>query len=107
MSRSHKHTPVSSNASPVSEKSDKKIWHSRMRAKQRDQLAHADEHAEDLLPVSVHEVSNPYSMAKDGRSYQTEAEVVNIAKKAAHRKYRGGESLEVAFEREMAKIRSK
>jgi hypothetical protein len=78
-----------------------------MRAKQRDQLAHADEHAEDLLPVTVHEVSNPYSMAKDGRSYQTEAEVVNIAKKTAQRKYRGGENQEVALEREIAKLRSK
>jgi hypothetical protein len=107
MSRSHKHTPVSSKTTSASEKSDKKIWHSRMRAKQRDQLAHADEHAEDLLPVAVHEVSNPYSMAKDGRSYQTEAEVVNIAKNAAQRKYRGGESQEVAVEREMAKLRSK
>lgn len=107
MSRSRKHTPVSGNTTAVSEKSDKKIWHSRMRARQRDQLAHADDQADDLMPVLVNEVSNPYSMAKDGRSYQSDVKLVNTATRVARRKCRGQESQEGLTERELVKLMAK
>lgn len=107
MSRSHKHTPVSGNTTAVSEKSDKKIWHSRMRARQRDQLSHADDKADDLMPVLVNEVSNPYSMAKDGRSYLSDVKLVNIATRVASRKCSGQESQEGLKERELVKLMAK
>ena len=107
MSRSHKHTPIMANSSAASEKTDKKIWHSRMRARQRDELVHADREADDLLPVAVNQVSNPYSMAKDGRSYQPLPKQVNIAQKNARHKSKRMATREDQIEREMVKLMAK
>ena len=63
MSRSRKRTPIHGIADG-SEKKDKKIWHSRMRAKEREAIHRGDE----VFPDEK-EVSNPWSMAKDGKRY--------------------------------------
>ena len=60
MSRSRKKTPVTHIAAP-SERSDKVIWHGRMRAREREALAHGKE-----MP-DIKDVSNPWYMGKDGR----------------------------------------
>lgn len=67
MSRSHKKRPFLTIVVAHSEKQDKKIWHSRMRAHERDKLKkltvdNLDEHETTL----VNDVSNPYVMEKDG-----------------------------------------
>ncbi len=83
MSRSVKKTPVVSNATGASEKQDKKAWHHRLRRKEKVALsteADLDAH----IPVDEREVSDPHSMAKDGRHYLTAAQakrVVRLAKK--------------------------
>lgn len=46
-----------------SERADKKIWHSRLRAHERDCLVSGRD-----IP-SRKEVSNPWCMAKDGKRY--------------------------------------
>lgn len=51
-----------------SERADKKIWHGRMRAQVRTRLASARD-LESFMDVDVREVSNPWSMAKDGSVY--------------------------------------
>lgn len=69
MSRSYKKHPGSGISKAVSEKQDKKIWHSRMRSKTRDLLSNADE---DTMFPFEEDVSNPWAMAKDGRQYWDE-----------------------------------
>lgn len=67
MSRSRRYTPIIGVGGAASEKSEKRQWHQRWRAKQRAQIANYTE-ARDLIPVDFREVSNPWSMAKDGKS---------------------------------------
>ena len=62
MSRSRKRTPVHGWTSSESEKADKKLWHSRMRARERQALHRGDE----VFPEE-RDVSNPRNMAKDGQ----------------------------------------
>lgn len=63
MTRSYKKTPVSGWSTSRSEKADKKLWHSRLRAHERDKISTENY---DAIP-HVHEVSNPWSMDKDGK----------------------------------------
>lgn len=65
MSRSRKKTKIHGIASPDSEAIDKRIWHKRMRARERDRLI-IDPESE---PTHQKEVSNPWSMGKDGKLY--------------------------------------
>jgi len=65
MSRSRKKNPMCGHTCADSEKADKKLWHSRMRARERDRLITNPEGETTL----EHEVSNPYSFAKDGKQY--------------------------------------
>jgi hypothetical protein len=67
MSRSRKRTPISGHAKD-SEKDDKKLWHRKMRRKTKHALAG------DKEPPSVNEVSNPWNMGKDGKSYHPDWE---------------------------------
>jgi len=70
MSRSRRKTPIVGYTTCRSERADKIIWHQRLRAHERTGLTGADaERLEAWLPVSEHQVSNPWSMGKDGRQY--------------------------------------
>lgn len=73
MARSRRRTPIFGITTARSEKLDKKSWHRRLRAQSRDQLKGIDassaEEADGLVPVDVRDVSNPWSMAKDGKHY--------------------------------------
>jgi hypothetical protein len=64
MSRSYRQ-PFIALVAAASEREDKKIWHGRMRAQERTRLASTRD-LDSYLGVDVREVSNPYTMAKDG-----------------------------------------
>lgn len=70
MSRSHRKTPIFGITTCRSERQDKKLWHQRWRARERNALASASTEALDSrLPWSENQVSNVWSMGKDGHSY--------------------------------------
>ena len=68
MSRSHRKTPIFGITSARSEAEDKRLWHKRWRARLRDQLAGLAPDS-DPLPIHRRAVSNPWSMAKDGKHW--------------------------------------
>lgn len=71
MSRSFKKTPVVGHAG-ASEKEDKKKWHRAFRKKTKDIIhqSHFDtSELEDTVFPIEEDVSNPWSMSKDGKRY--------------------------------------
>lgn len=68
MSRSRRKTPVYGYATADSEAEDKRLWHQRWRAHERDRLRKLPEDFEHLT-TRRREVSNPWAMAKDGRQW--------------------------------------
>lgn len=84
MSRSRRKTLIFGIAHSGSEKQDKKIWHRRWRAQERSVLANTG--LEDQVPISENQVSNVWSMAKDGRSYWSlKRQVATAERLAAHK----------------------
>ncbi len=81
MSRSVKKTPVQSNATASSEKQDKQIWHQRLRHLEKQKLSQSTD-LEAYVPVSEHEVSDPRSMAKDGRHFVTGSQLAKAVARA-------------------------
>lgn len=67
MSRSRRRTPICGVTTARSEKSDKRIWHKRARARIRV-LLHGTA-PDDTPHLDDRQVSNPWSMAKDGRQW--------------------------------------
>lgn len=68
MSRSYRKTPIFGHTTAHSEADDKRLWHKRWRARQRNQLATAGPESE-VLPIHRHAVSSTWVMAKDGKSW--------------------------------------
>lgn len=68
MSRSRKKTKIHGITTAESEAEDKRIWHKRMRARERDRLI-TDPESE---PTHKNEVSSKWTMAKDGKGYWSE-----------------------------------
>ena len=64
MARSYRKTPICGITTARSEKSDKKIWHSRMRARTRTYINSGRDL--DTMPIE-REVSNVWDFAKDGK----------------------------------------
>ncbi len=74
MSRSYRRTPILPVTNSHSEKIDKKQWHRRWRTQERVRLTvrlrrSGQAGLEDYLPIAVREISNPWRMDKDGKSY--------------------------------------
>jgi len=70
MSRSRRKTPIVGHTTCRSEREDKKLWHQRWRTHERTALASASPEALCAhLPLLENQVSNVWSMGKDGRSY--------------------------------------
>lgn len=70
MSRSKRKTPIYGICGG-SEKEDKRIWHRRFRRKEKVALSKQhDEH----ISTDHREVSNPWSMSKDGKMYWSEVD---------------------------------
>lgn len=65
MGKSYRKTPISGITCSESEKDDKKAWHRRHRRKEAEALRAEDY---DNVP-DIKEVSNPWTMAKDGKAY--------------------------------------
>ena len=68
MSRSRRKTPIFGYANADSEASDKRIWHSRMRHRERQALHSADDYDGHLMTVRD-QVSSAWNMAKDGKHF--------------------------------------
>lgn len=70
MSRSRRKTPIVGHTTCRSERQDKKLWHQRWRTRERTALASASSDVLGAyLPLLENQVSNVWSMAKDGRSF--------------------------------------
>ena len=65
MSRSRKKTPIHGICICASEKKDKKIWHGKMRAAERDRLINDPE----SVTTIANDVCQKYAMGKDGKAY--------------------------------------
>jgi len=77
MARSRRHTPIFGMTTHESEKADKRRANRRLRRLVREVVAASD--APEVLPA-LREVSNPWSMAKDGRSYWKDARSTDLRK---------------------------
>lgn len=71
MSRSYRKNNIGGIAGS-SEKQDKKIWHSRMRSHEKQRIIKGltkKEGFDNFVTTHFREVSNPWSMSKDGKVY--------------------------------------
>lgn len=84
MSRSYRKTPIFGDRAVPSEARDKRTWHKRHRAHERDQGAQLTP-ASDPLRLHHREVSNPRFMAKDEKSYHDARSLLESAERAATR----------------------
>lgn len=85
MSRSRRKVPIFGFTSCRSEKQDKKTWHGRMRARERDALASLVDGDEHLTTVKE-QVSSTWEMGKDGRYYWPIKSQEEVAEWMAERK---------------------
>jgi hypothetical protein len=70
MSRSHCKTPIVGYTTSRSKRENKKLWHQRWRSRERTALASAPpDTTSAYLPLLERQVSNIWSMSKDGRTY--------------------------------------
>ena len=87
MSRSHRKTPITGHTTCRSEREDKKLWHQRWRTRERTELASLSlEGLSAHLPLLGSQVSNVWSMGKDGRSYWPISRQIAVAERIAQRK---------------------
>jgi len=84
MSRSYRKTPVMGHTKCHSEKFDKITWHKRWRTRERLKLSSIN-NLDDHITVDRREVSNPWSMGKDGKRYFSLSEQTRAAKEIANR----------------------
>jgi len=68
MSRSLRKTPIFGHTTARSEAEDKRLWHKRWRASERDQLAKIGADT-DHVTVHLNAVSSTWDMAKDGKAW--------------------------------------
>lgn len=106
MSRSHRKTPIFGHTSARSEADDKRLWHKRWRARERDQLSSVGANS-DLMPVHRHTVSSTWDMAKDGKSWFAPQRQRAIAQRVAERKTTSKPEREALQARLLAKWRRK
>ena len=77
MARSKRHTPIFGATTQRSEKSDKRWANRRLRREVREAMS--TQHTVEVFPV-LRGVSNPWSMAKDGRLYWRGAGAADLRK---------------------------
>jgi len=95
MSRSRRKTPIFGIAVCRSEKEDKKLWHQRLRARERTALSAASPEALiGYLPLLENQVSNVWAMGKDGHIYRPVKHQETAADRGASR--RGATTKEIA-----------
>ena len=108
MSRSLRKTPIFGITICTSERTDKKIWHRRMRTRERQALTSLTPQQQDgHLGVHIREVSNVWSMDKDGHHYFPPARQAEEAERMANRKGTTEQERNALKLRQMAKWRGK
>lgn len=85
MSRSLRKMPILGNTTARSEAGDKRLWHKRWRARERDQLASLGPDG-DPLPVPHRAVSSTWDMAKDGKQWFDLHRQRDVAEQFANRR---------------------
>jgi hypothetical protein len=106
MSRSTRKTPIFGHTTARSEAGDKRLWHKRWRASERDQLAKV---GVDTDHVTVHQnaVSSTWGMAKDGKAWFDPSRQIEMSERIAARRARGLPERKALQARLLAKWRSK
>lgn len=81
MSRSLRKTPIFGHTKARSEREDKMIWHQRFRSRERNALAVVarDDNLAEHVTTHFRQVSNPWGMEKDGRSFLSRNRLEDIA----------------------------
>lgn len=106
MSRSHRKVPIFGHTSARSEAEDKRRWHKRWRARERDQLASLGRDA-DPMPVHRQAVSSTWNMAKDGKHWFDPSHQREVAGRIAARRSRLEQERKALQARLLAKWRAK
>ena len=106
MSRSLRKTPIFGHTNARSEADDKKLWHKRWRASERDHLAPV---GADTDHVTVHQnaISSTWNMAKDGKAWFDPSRRREISERIATRRARLLPERRALQARLLAKWRSK
>lgn len=85
MSRSYQKTPIARHTGCRSERLDKRIWHKRWRFQERIKLSSLNsENLDDYCTTDRREVSDPWNMGKDGKSYFAHHKQANLVKRIAN-----------------------
>jgi hypothetical protein len=106
MSRSYRKTPIFGHTTARSEAGDKRLWHKRWRARQRDQLTAVGPESE-VLPIDRHAVSSAWDMAKDGKSWFDPRRQQVVAERVAARRSKLEPERKALLARVLAKWRGK
>lgn len=77
MSRSRRKQPISAITTAKSERSDKKLWHKKLRSKEKQRLKSDD--LDNYTPLTANEVSNPWTFAKDGKLFWKVSDCLPVA----------------------------
>ena len=86
MSRSYQKTPIKGHTNCQSERLDKRLWHKRGRKHERIKLAAiSSENLDDHCTTDRREVSNPWDMGKDGKSYFPKNKQMQLAEVLSQR----------------------
>lgn len=87
MSRSCRQKPIFGMVRRRSESDDKRAWHGRLRTQTRTKMAKlADDKFEGAALPEVKDVSNPWSMGKDGKQWLSNKSRSAIASRVAGQK---------------------
>ena len=106
MSRSRRKTPIFGHTTARSEADDKRLWHKRWRASERDQLSTT---GIDTGHVTTHRnaISSTWDMAKDGKSWFDPSRQREMSARIATRRARLLPERRALQARLLAKWRSK
>ena len=85
MSRSLRKTPIFGHTTARSEADDKRLWHKRWRASERERLATVGVDA-DHVTVHRNAVSSTWDMAKDGKAWFDPSRQREISERIATRR---------------------
>lgn len=108
MSRSYRKNPIMGITTCSSERQDKKIWHQRLRARERTAISSTSfEDLDSYVPISEKVVSNTWQMGKDGKQYWPLKSQAIIADNTAQNKGRSQKEKLSIKQRELHKSMGK
>ena len=86
MSHSHRKIPIVGNAVCRSERKDKQLWHKRLRGHERSALAKVETEADGHMTVLENQVSQVWTMGKDGKHFFSSGRQFAVAQRIANQK---------------------